>query len=100
VSAAADRLLNAAAAVDGWPETPRHAQVLAVLSELDLIALHLGRLIVPDEPPQSLHQCARALYTMSAQPAPDVDGATAVVRVATRCIAAAHRALDRMKESP
>ncbi|AGG88764.1 hypothetical protein [Rhodanobacter denitrificans] len=100
MTSAADRLLNAAAVVDGWPETPRHAQVLEVLSELDLIALRLGRLIVPDEPQQSLHQCARALYTMSAQPAPDVEGATAVVRVATRCIAAAHRALDRIKETP
>ncbi|MBT2145286.1 MULTISPECIES: hypothetical protein [unclassified Rhodanobacter] len=98
MSAAAERLRNLAAAIDGWPETPRHAQALSVLSELDLIALHLGRLIVPDEAPQSLHQCARALYTMSARPAPDVDGATAVVRVAVRCIAAAYRALDRMKE--
>ncbi|CAM5450100.1 hypothetical protein [Rhodanobacter lindaniclasticus] len=99
MSAAAERLRNLAAAIDGWPETPRHAQVLDALSELDLIAQRLGRLIVPDEPPQSLHQSARALYTMTAQPAPDLDAANALVRVAIRCAAAAQRGLDRMKET-
>lgn len=99
MNATAERLLTLASVVDGWPDTPRPGQALNVLSELDLIAMQLSRLVTPNEPPQSLHDCARALYTMSAHAAPDVDGATAVVRVATRCIAAAHRALCRLKES-
>lgn len=97
----AEKLLALAAEVDGWPHPPRPGQALNVLSELDVIALQLSRLVTPNEPPpQSLHDCARALYTMTARTAPDVDGASAVVRVATRCVAAAHRALCRIKECP
>lgn len=98
MNGATERLQSLAATVASWPDPPRHAQVLAALDVLDVIALQMGRLIIPDEPPQSLHQCARALYSMSAQSPPDVAAATAAVRVATRCIAAAHRAANRFKE--
>lgn len=94
----AEKLLALAAVVDGWPDPPRPGQALNVLAELDLIALQMSGLVTPYEPPQCLHHCARALYTMTTHAAPDVDSATAVVRVATRCIAAAHRALCRLKE--
>lgn len=100
MSAAAERLRSLAAVVDGWPHPPRHEQVLAALDVLDVLAIQMSRLVIPDELSPSLHQSARALYTMTAQPPPDVAAATAAVRVATRCAAAAHRALTRIKESP
>lgn len=100
MNAAAERLLSLAAVVDSWPEAPRPTVVVDVLAELDLLAFQLGRLVIPDEPPQSLHQSARALNSMTTHAPTDLDGAEAVLRVATRCLAAAHRALERIRETP
>lgn len=86
-----DALLSLAGNVDTWTSPPSPHAVLVTLDALDSLLIRCSRLVPPDSRPDTLHETARALFTMSAFPPPDIESATALVRVATRATARAHR---------